>query len=242
MPVDVTSYISLFHHTFSCKYVYSVDYFRGSKRWTKPKKIKMCLKFARLDKKKKRWRGKKMIKRREKRSFGGKMIWIHLIFVIKKNLRNYVCKIGQVGWGYRIQRRNTQQQVSYIIQGWGSNNNPRMGLQNCWSFGEWRAIPLLPGLLCPGVVESDGYQSMGQIELNWILMLNWIFWKRTVLKFKQRTSAKLKCLKWKCFDIWIVYLCLTELFGIEMFLYLNCVVMLHWTVCNIIVLTFELRT
>ena len=41
---------------------------------------------------------------------------------------------------------------------------------------------------------------MGQIELNWVLMLNWIVWNRTI------------------FDPETVYLCLTELFEIEMFI------------------------
>ena len=37
-------------------------------------------------------------------------------------------------------------------------------------------------------------------------MLNWFAWSRTVLTFKQRAYAKLKCLKWNCFSMlnWIV--------------------------------------
>ena len=53
-------------------------------------------------------------------------------------------------------------------------------------------LPLLPGPLWPGVVALDKVLSMGQIELNCVLMinwiasngtfciLNWIVWNRTV--------------------------------------------------------------
>ena len=56
-------------------------------------------------------------------------------------------------------------------------------------------LPSLPGIFWPGLVVPDRVQSMGQIELKCVLMLNWITWKRTVLIFKLRTYAKLKCLK-----------------------------------------------
>ena len=41
----------------------------------------------------------------------------------------------------------------------------------------------LPGPLWPGVVVPDRFLSMGQIELNCLLMLNWTAWNRTVLTF-----------------------------------------------------------
>ena len=47
---------------------------------------------------------------------------------------------------------------------------------------EMQSIPLLsslPGLLWPGVVTPDCVLSMGQIELNCVLMLNRIIWNRT---------------------------------------------------------------
>ena len=47
-----------------------------------------------------------------------------------------------------------------------------------------------PGLLWPGVVAPERVLSMGQIEQNCVLMLNWIVWNRTVLAFKLRTYAK----------------------------------------------------
>ena len=46
-------------------------------------------------------------------------------------------------------------------------------------WGMWSTLfmPSLPGLLWPGVVAPDRVLCMGQIELNCILMLNWIVWK-----------------------------------------------------------------
>ena len=41
-------------------------------------------------------------------------------------------------------------------------------------------LPSLPGPLWPGVIALDRILSMGQIEVNCILMLNWIVWIRTV--------------------------------------------------------------
>ena len=69
------------------------------------------------------------------------------------------------------------------------------------------SLPLLLGIPWAGVVAPDRVLSMGQIELNWVLMLNWIAWNRTVLTFKLHTYAKLKCLKWNCFCMlnWIVW-------------------------------------
>ena len=58
--------------------------------------------------------------------------------------------------------------------------------------------PSLPSFLWRVVVAPDRALSMGQIELNWVLMLNWIVWNRTVWILKLRTNSKLNCLKWNC--------------------------------------------
>ena len=42
---------------------------------------------------------------------------------------------------------------------------------------------------------------MGQIELNYVFMLNWISWNRTVLSYKLQTYAKLNCLKKNCLHV-----------------------------------------
>ena len=45
-------------------------------------------------------------------------------------------------------------------------------MQELWETQSSPSLPLLPGLLCPGVVAPDRVLSMGQIELNCVLMLN----------------------------------------------------------------------
>ena len=49
-----------------------------------------------------------------------------------------------------------------------------------WGMKGTPLLPLLPGSLWPGVVAHDRVLPKGQIELNCILMLNWIVWHRTV--------------------------------------------------------------
>ena len=56
------------------------------------------------------------------------------------------------------------------------------------------SLPSLPGLLWPGVVLSDWFLFIGQMELNCVLMLKWIVWNGTF------------------WEIEPVYLCKTELF------------------------------
>ena len=83
--------------------------------------------------------------------------------------------------------------VPVMLEVWGMRNTP--------------SLPSLSGPLWLGVVSPDRVLSMGQIELNCVLMLNWIAWNRNVLIFKLRTYAKLNCLKWNCFCMlnWIVW-------------------------------------
>ena len=51
------------------------------------------------------------------------------------------------------------------------------------------SLPYLQGTLWPEVVAPDKVLSLGQTELNRVLMLNWIAWNKTVL------YAKLDCFK-----------------------------------------------
>ena len=52
-----------------------------------------------------------------------------------------------------------------------------------WGMRSTPSLPSVPGLLWLWVVALDRVLSMGQIELNCVLMLNWIVWKKTVLTF-----------------------------------------------------------
>ena len=77
-------------------------------------------------------------------------------------------------------------------------------------FWEIRSTPSLPsplGPLWPRVVAPDRVLSMGQIKLNCVLTLNWIFWNRTVFTFnyvqtKNYTYAKLNSLNQNYLYVW----------------------------------------
>ena len=52
-----------------------------------------------------------------------------------------------------------------------------------WGIRSYPSLPSLPGSLWPGVVASERILSFGQIELNYVLMLKWIVWNRTIFYF-----------------------------------------------------------
>ena len=53
-----------------------------------------------------------------------------------------------------------------------------------WGMQSTPSLSLLPGPFWPGVVALDRVLSMDQIELNYVLILNWIVWNRTVYMYK----------------------------------------------------------
>ena len=63
-----------------------------------------------------------------------------------------------------------------------------------WGMWTTPSLPSLPGPLWLGIVAPDWALSMGQIELNCVLVLKGIALNRTVLTFKLRTYDKLKLL------------------------------------------------
>ena len=85
-----------------------------------------------------------------------------------------------------------------------------------WGMQGTLSLPSLSDQLCPRVEAPDSVLSMGQIELNCVLMLNWIIWNGTV------------------FDIETMYLCLTELFEIELIICIKIDLALNnlqWLMC-----------
>ena len=56
-----------------------------------------------------------------------------------------------------------------MLELWGMRNTP--------------LLPSLPSPLWPGMIAPDRVQPLGQIELNCVLMQDWIVWNRTVLTF-----------------------------------------------------------
>ena len=130
--------------------------------------------------------------------------------------------------GVRLPGYDTKQSdgvASVMLELWGMQSTPSM--------------PSLPVPLCPRLVARDRVLSMGQIELNCVLMLNWMSWNRTVLtfklctSFKLRTYAKLNRLKWNCFCMLNGIVWDRTVFDIETVLTLN------WIVWNRTVLTFN---
>ena len=69
-----------------------------------------------------------------------------------------------------------------------------------WGMRCTPSLPLLPGPLRPVIVATVRVKSIGQIELKYVLMLNWIAWN------------------WTVFDIETVRSCLTKLVEIELFI------------------------
>ena len=148
------------------------------------------------------------------------MNWIYLYKKRRENiLTQYLSLLLQecpaslvsfpVGWGCRIHwlllcrgvrlphpRYDIKQsdgEVPVMLKLWGMRCIP--------------SLPLFPGSLWPVMVAPDRALSISKIELDCILMLNWIACNRTALIFKLYTYAKLNCLKWNCFCMvnWIVW-------------------------------------
>ena len=59
-----------------------------------------------------------------------------------------------------------------------------------WGMWSTPLLALLPSLLLPRVVTPDRVLSIDQIELNSVLMLNWIVWNRTVYMYKNGFDIK----------------------------------------------------
>ena len=89
-----------------------------------------------------------------------------------------------VGWGCRIHW------LHFCSGVWPPHPNECPRYDTRQADGEVPVRPSLPGPFWPEVVAPDRVLSMGQIELNCILMLNWTTWNRTVLTFKQCTYKK----------------------------------------------------
>ena len=74
----------------------------------------------------------------------------------------------------RYDIKQSDGEVPVMLELWGMQSTP--------------SLLSLPGLLWPGDLATDMVFSMGQIELNCVLMLNWTTWNRTVLTFKLHTE------------------------------------------------------
>ena len=103
--------------------------------------------------------------------------------------------LSPVGWGYRIHRLHLcrrvrlPQRVSWLYDTQQSDDEASEILE-LWGMRNTSSFPSLPGPLRPRVVAPDRVLSMGQIEQNCVLMLNWIIWNRTAYTYKNRFGTK----------------------------------------------------
>ena len=88
-----------------------------------------------------------------------------------------------------------------------------------WGMQGTTLLPSFPNPHWPGMVVPDRVLFMGQIELNGILMLNWITWNRTVFDIK--TVLMLNWIVW-IRTVWPNYMAWNRIF---FDLLLKCVLM-----------------
>ena len=129
-------------------------------------------------------------------------------------------------------------EASVMLELWGMRSSP--------------SLPTLPGSLWPEVVAPDRVLSMGHIELNCVLILNWIAWNRTVLIFKLHNYDNPNCLKWNhfCTVYWIVWnrtvllltVCKQKTILILNWIVWSRTVWLNWIAWNRNILTIKLYT
>ena len=97
--------------------------------------------------------------------------------------------ISPVGWGCGINRLHLCSGVTHPpneCPGYDSkkSNGEVPVMLELWGMWSSPSLPSLQGPPWPEVVEPDTVLCMGQIELNCVLMLNWIIQIRNVLTFK----------------------------------------------------------
>ena len=90
-----------------------------------------------------------------------------------------------VGWSCRIRRLRLFREVRprpHDCPGYDTKQSHGEApvILEVWGMHSTPLLPSLPGPLWPGVVAPDKVLSMGKIELNYVVMLNWIIWIRTV--------------------------------------------------------------
>ena len=122
-----------------------------------------------------------------------RIIWNHITDYFSKSFSNlrfnqiwfscfsfFLYLFGSVGWGGRIHRLHLCRGVrppppnEYPRYDTKQSDGEVPVMLGLWGIRSTPSLPLLPGILYPGVVASDRALSMGLIELNYTLMRNWI--------------------------------------------------------------------
>ena len=113
-------------------------------------------------------------------------MWTPVVVTVSYASNHYTINTScPVGWGCRIHWPTLQRgKTPPPNECCGYDNKQSDGeaqlMLELWGMWSTLSLPSLPGPLWPGVVALDRVLSLGQIELNCELMLNWIVWNRTV--------------------------------------------------------------
>ena len=99
-----------------------------------------------------------------------------------RDTRNKLCPFG---WSYKIHTLQLYREVRPSpneCPGYDTkqSDDEVPVMLELWRMRSTPSLPLLPVPHWPGIVAPDRALSMGWIELNYIIMLNWIVWIRTV--------------------------------------------------------------
>ena len=94
-----------------------------------------------------------------------------------------------------LQKAGKTPLTSVLVMAVKKSNGEAPLMLDLWGMWSTSLLPSLQGPLWPEVIEPERVLYMCQIELNCVLMLNWIVWNRILLTFKLPTYAKLNCLK-----------------------------------------------
>ena len=109
-----------------------------------------------------------------------------------------------------------------------SNNNKQSDgetpvMLELWGMQMTPSLPSLPGPLRPRVVAPLWVLTIGQIELNYVLILNWIVWNRTF--WHLNCILRLNWIGWN-------KTVFSFSWHLNCVLHLNCLLMLNWIVWN----------
>ena len=151
-----------------------------------------------------------------------------------------------VSWGCRIHplpfSRGQEHSLTSVQD--MTLNNPMVGVPVMLELWGMRRTPSLPSFLGPlwpgGVVAPGWVLSIYQIELNCVLMLNWIVWNRTAFDIETEYWCLIELLEIELFWHLNFVLILTESLEIDTFSYSNCVLRLNCVLCFRELLEIEL--
>ena len=97
----------------------------------------------------------------------------------------------------RYDTKQSDSEVSVMLEFWGMQSTP--------------SLQSFPGPPQPGVVASDRILSMGQIELSYVFLINWIVWNWSAF------VCKTDFYEMERFWTSMLYVGLTDLFELELF-------------------------